>query len=129
MPADEAGIVLLSTPIIQPFFMKTNFFIAAALALSCSLLAACGDSSTGANTVPIDSTNQTGAAPVQYSEGGSSVVDTNSAARDAYSRDTLGRRAGATLPDGHGTNSSNTSDARTTSGSANNGDADKDRKK
>ena len=84
---------------------------------------------TGGSSTPIDSSNQAGRSEAQYGEGQpASTIDTTVQARDQYSRDTLGQRARQVQPNGNGSNSSNTSDARTTSGSANNGDADKDRK-
>jgi hypothetical protein len=52
---------------------------------------------------------------------------------DARMQDSIRSGGGGTLPQnqpvGNGTNSSNTTDKTTTSGSANHGDADKDRKK
>jgi hypothetical protein len=109
--------------------MKTTQFSFSVLIVGCAMFAACGDNTSGVST-PIDSVNQAGKSDVQYTEGTpTTTIDTTIQARDQYSRDTLGNRAGQTQPSGNGTNSSNTSDARTTSGSSNNGDADKDRKK
>jgi len=109
--------------------MKTTQFSITSLIIGCTMFAACDDN-TGGTSTPIDSVNQTGKSAVQYSEGSpTTTIDTSIQARDQYSSDTLGTRAGQTQPSGNGTNTSNTSDARTTSGSANNGDADKDRKK
>lgn len=109
--------------------MRKSFFNAVIALLAISAFAACS-SPNGGKSVPVDSTNATGAAPVDYSAGNpGSPADYSNAARDQNSRDTLGDRAGQTQPNGNGTNTSNTTDARTTNGSANNGDADGDRKK
>jgi hypothetical protein len=76
-----------------------------------------------------------GTGPVQYSEvTPDTPTDTTIQAHDQRMRDTMaGQPNQKTLPQntpvGNGSNTSNTTDARTTSGSANNGDADKDRKK
>lgn len=98
--------------------LAATFFIA---------FASCGNSESGQST-PIDSTVQNGTAPVQYSEGTpESTADTTIQQRDAMRGDTMNQGRGTAT--GNGTNSSNTSDARTTTGSANHGDADGDRKK
>lgn len=108
--------------------MTRRLFAACAVIASSVLLGACSDT-TGGKSTSTDSSNQNGIAPVQYSEGTpSTTIDTTAAARDQYSRDTLGQRAGRTQPNGDGSNTSNTMDARTNSGSANNGDADRDKK-
>jgi hypothetical protein len=110
--------------------LKTTLLNAVIL---CSL-SACGNSE-GGQTAPIDSTNLNGTAPAQYSEGTpGTTVDTTVHQRDANIKDTLsGGTNQKTLPQnkpqGNGANTSNTTDARTTTGSANNGDADMDRKR
>ena len=107
---------------------RTTLLAAALL----SVLTSCGDSQNAVNT-PIDSTNVNGTAPADYTEGGTNPqLDTSSARHDAYVRDTVTasqRTLPQNMPQGRGANTSNTTDQRTTSGSANNGDADKDRKK
>ena len=97
--------------------------------------ASCGDSSEGGQSAPIDSTNQNGTAPAQYSEGTPDTrTDTTIHQHDANIKDSLsGGPAQRTLPQntpqGNGSNTSNTTDRKTTTGSANDGDADRDRKK
>lgn len=109
--------------------MKKAIYSAGTLLLAIFALSACNDGSKG-SSVPVDSTNASGTAPVDYSAGQpTNTADYSTAGRDQYSSDTLGDRAGQTQPTGNGTNTSNTSDARTTAGSANNGDADRDRKR
>jgi hypothetical protein len=109
--------------------MKKIFYGTGAFLLALCALNSCSNSG-GGNSIPVDSTNATGAAPVDYSaDNPGSPADYSNTARDQYNRDTLGDRAGQTEPVGNGTNTSNTSDARTTPGSANNGDADGDRKR
>jgi hypothetical protein len=104
---------------------QTAFLLSSILVFS-----ACGSDTTGGQSTPIDSTNQSGVAPAQEVEGTpTSPVDPTVQARDQYQQDTLGNRAGTTPPAGNGTNTSNTTDARTTTGSSNQGDADGDRKK
>jgi hypothetical protein len=114
-----------------PTYMKKNFLLNTVPILGlCLVLAACGDSGDNAQSAPIDSTNQSGIAPAQPVEGTpGSTIDPTVQARDQYQQDTLGDRSGTPPPVGNGTNTSNTSDARTTTGSSNNGDADGDRKK
>lgn len=108
--------------------MKTTFFLPVAIA--CAFVASSCNNQTSGTSQPIDSVNQKGHAPVDYQEGSTAnPTDTTRNSRDQYSEDTLGTRAERTVPSGHGTNSSNTTDSRTTSGSANHGDADQDRKK
>jgi hypothetical protein len=107
-------------------------FNLAILALACCALAACGGES-GSST-SIDSTNNLGTAPAQYTEGTpENRIDTSMQGHDARMKDTIRSGGAGTLPQnqpvGNGTNSSNTTDKTTTSGSANHGDADKDRKK
>jgi hypothetical protein len=108
--------------------MKTIFAIASAV-VGLTMIYSCSDT-TGGQSTPVDSSNISGQSPVQYSEGmPSNTIDSTVQARDQYSRDTLGQRAGQTQPSGNGTNTSNTMDARTNSGSANQGDADQDHKR
>jgi hypothetical protein len=111
--------------------MKQNSLLNTGLSLAlCFLLSACGDANDNAQSAPIDSTNQSGIAPAQPTEGTTmTTTDPTVHARDQYQQDTLGNRSGTTPPVGNGTNTSNTSDARTTTGSSNTGDADGDRKK
>ncbi len=91
-------------------------------------LTACGNGSETGSSTPIDSTNMSGVAPAQYSEGTSGpTIDTTIHRHDSTMADTNGRAALG--PQGMGANTSNTTDRRTTSGSANSGDADGDRKK
>jgi hypothetical protein len=88
------------------------------------------DNSEGGQSTPIDSTIQNGTAPAQYSEGTpETTIDTTIHKHDDMQRDTMNQGRARGTASGNGTNSSNTSDARTTTGSANNGDADGDRKK
>lgn len=96
-------------------------------------LAACGNDTTeGAKSTPVDSTNMTGAAPVQYTSGDSGIGDnarTTAPMHSLSSGDSIQNRNNYQEPTGQGTNTSNTTDRRTTSGSANNGDADGDIKR
>lgn len=131
------SIILVSDPDNIPNALShmnamTKTALSATLLLT---LSACGDSSEGGQTAPIDSTNAAGIAPAQYSEGTpENRVDTTIYQHDANMKDTLsGGREQRTLPQnrpqGNGSNTSNTTDARTTTGSANQGDADKDHKR
>jgi hypothetical protein len=98
-------------------------------AATCCMLASCGNEA--GRSTSIDSTNNNGIAPAQYSEGAPETrIDTSIKQHDAKMRDSVaGTQNTSANPVGTGTNTSNTTDKTTTSGSANHGDADKDRKK
>ncbi len=95
------------------------------------LLGACSNNRESGTSTPIDSTVRSGTAPVNYQAGmPDNTTDTSIRQRDAMRGDTMGQRTSApNQPNGNGTNSSNTTDKRTTSGSSANGDADGDRKR
>ncbi len=99
------------------------------LAGACGLLSSCGNS-TGGQSTPTDATVRDGTAPVQYSEGtpGTTVDTTNNrrteqlqTARKTARTDTMNEPPHASA----GSGASNTTDKRTTAGSANDGQAGK----
>src|SRR5690349_17079962 len=78
------------------YIMKTTSLSLTALFVAATFFSACNDN-TGGSSTPIDSVNQAGKSDVQYSEGTpTTTIDTTIQARDQYSRDTLGMRAGQT---------------------------------
>jgi hypothetical protein len=124
------GIVLFKKLVNTISILMKNTHILSTAVLIAALFATACNNRTSGSSAPIDSSNQAGMSEAQYTEGNPGpTIDTTVQSRDQYSRDTLGQRAQQTQPTGNGTNSSNTSDARTTSGSANHGDADGDRKR
>lgn len=98
------------------------------------IIASCGhDSADNGRSTAVDSTNLMGKAPVEYSAGQpAQKTDTtqNTETQEMKAEHAQGAASNAgTGAYGNGANTSNTTDKTTTSGSANNGDADGDRKK
>lgn len=97
------------------------------------LLASCGNDTTeGAKSTPVDSTNMSGTAPVEYTAADSGIGDNATTTAPMHSMsggDSVQNANNYQRPTGQGANTSNTTDKRTTSGSANNGDADGDIKR
>lgn len=109
--------------------MKSSTPILLSSAILLLFLASCSDT-TGGKSTPTDSTVNNGQAPVQYSEGTPATpVDTTNnqrteqlnAARDQMRSDTSNQPPHAST----GSGASNTTDKRTTTGSANDGKAGK----
>ncbi len=95
-------------------------YILPALFAGAMLAASCGGNTEGGASTPTDSTNNTGAAPVNYEAGTpEQTVPQTTVQSDAVTSDTNGT-AGAAMNGqaGQNANSSNTTDKRTTSGSA-----------
>lgn len=122
-------------PVQIPFPMK--FFSMLSLTLGAALaISSCGNDSEYGRSTQLDSTKNQGTAPVDYSAGRpTQTTDTHQvspsgeAAVEARQQAQQSNDPNGPTSNSNGANTSNTTDRTTTSGSANNGDADGDRKR